>query len=283
MKKLILIATSIFCMMGSAQAASTPAITIDKAERSNGDIVIEGSSKILPPGTKFWATVTKFNGKKVGAAVVLSDNNVSITPDKHFVATLKRNNGNSSYPPAEGVYELTFHAIFNRAWQEVEVLKAVGAVLDDKGRAINAEPRLLPASPDLVKEDILGSSIRVLNATRTIQLKKISSANAAEISTKRATVEIHDANAKNNPILSFDATKLSVNEAIKKAGRIGRGRAMAVLCHGDFKDGMGNRYLSDDLIYADGRENRAFKINDYATIMDVCVTQESLYASRRHK
>jgi hypothetical protein len=56
-----------------------------------------------------------------------------------------------------------------------------------------------------------------------------------------------------------------------------------VLCYGDFKDGLGQRYVADDLIFSDGRKNRAFKINDYASMMDVCMTQEASYNSRRRK
>lgn len=74
-----------------------------------------------------------------------------------------------------------------------------------------------------------------------------------------------------------------MNEAVKKAGKIGGGCAMAVLCYGDFKDGLGNRHLADALIYSDGHQNQLSPINNYATIMDVCRTQESLHTSHQRK
>lgn len=267
----------------SISAFAVTAIDIEKVERTNAGITIHGTSPILPPGTKVWATVTKFNGKKVGDAQVLKDTKVLITPDKKFVANLSRNNESAAYPPALGKYQVEFYAIFNRAWQEVSVLKAVGAKLDEQRRAIDSEPRSLPKSSDLVKEDIFGDQVRVLSTRRTIELKEVNSVGASEPSTKKIVVEIHDVNAANNPVQAFDATKLSVNEGIKKAGRIGKGRAMSVLCHGDFKDGLGQRYLADDLIYPDGRANSAFKVNDYASMMDVCIAQEASYHSRRRR
>jgi len=275
-----------FMFVLSVQAASAfaaSAIEIDKIERTNAGITIHGTSSILPPGTKLWATVTKFNGKKVNDAQVLKDTKILIIPGKKFVANLIRNNQSNAFPPALGKYQVEFYAVFNRAWQEVAVLNAVGAKLDDQGRAIDTEPRSLPGSPDLVKEDIFGSRVRVLNTRRTIDLKEADSVRTSELSTKKIMVEIHDFNAAQNPVRAFDATKLSVNEAIKKAGRVGNGRAMSVLCYGDFKDGLGQRYLADDLIFSDGRENRAFRINAYASMFDICMTQEASYKSRRRK
>lgn len=269
-------------LLQGAAAFAAAAIDIGKVERTNTGIAIHGSSSVLPPGTKLWATSIKFNGKPVGNALVLSDTEVLIAPDRKFVARLKRNN-DAAYPPALGSYQIEFYAVFNRAWQEVSVLKAVGARLDNEGRALDSEPRGLPSSPDLVKEDLLGSRARVLKARRTVQLKGGDTAETAGPSTKKITVEIHDINADNNPIRAFDATKLTVNEAIRKARPVGNGRAMSVLCKGDFKDGLGQRYLADDLISPDGRANPAFAINDYATMMDVCVTQEAQYRSRRRK
>lgn len=213
----------------------------------------------------------------------LGDSKIIITPDKKFVANLTRHNQSTAYPPAPGKYQVEFYAIFNRTWQEVPVLKAVGARLDEQGRAIDAEPHLLPASADLVKEEVLGSRVRVLKTQRTIELKNADSAGTSDLNTKKIVVEINDANGTHNPVQSFDATKLSVNEAIKKAGRIGNGRALAVLCYGDFKDGLGQRYLANDLIFSDGRTNRGFSINDYASMMDVCMTQENSYKARRRK
>lgn len=267
----------------SALSFAATAIDIEKVERTSAGISIYGASPILPPGTKIWATVTKFNGKKVSDAMVLKDKKVLITPGKKFVANLSRNNQSAAYPPELGKYQVEFYAIFNRAWQEIPVLKAVGAKLDEQGRAIDSEPRSLPSSSDLIKEDIFGEKVRVLSTRRTIDLKAANSAGASELSTKKIIVEIHDVNAANNPVRAFEATKLSVNEAIKKAGRVGKGRAMSVICNGDFKDGLGKRYLADDLIYPDGRVNPAFKVNDYANMMDVCITQEASYNSRRRR
>ncbi|WP_208281310.1 hypothetical protein [Massilia oculi] len=267
----------------SALSFAATAIEIEKVERTNAGITIYGASPILPPGTKLWATVIRFNGKKVGDAMVLKDTKVLITPGKKFVANLSRNNQSAAYPPEIGKYQVEFYAIFNRAWQEVPVLKAVGARLDEQGRAIDSEPRSLPSSTDLIKEDIFGEKVRVLSTRRTIDLKHANSVGASESSTKKIVVEIHDVNAANNPVRAFDATNLSVNEAIKKAGRVGKGRAMSVLCNGDFKDGLGQRSLADDLIYPDGRVNPIFKVNDYANMMDVCITQETSYNSRRRR
>lgn len=269
-------------LLQAASAFAAPAIDIGRVERTSAGIAIHGSSSVLPPGTKLWATSIKFNGKPVGNALVLKDTEVLIAADRKFVARLKRNNA-AAYPPALGSYQIEFYAVFNRAWQEVSVLKGVGARLDNEGRALDSEPRGLPSSPDLVKEDLLGSRARVLKARRTVQLKGGDTAEMAEPSTKKITVEIHDINADNNPIRAFDATRLTVNEAIRKARPVGNGRAMSVLCKGDFKDGLGQRYLADDLISPDGRANPAFAINDHATMMDVCVTQEAQYRSRRRK
>jgi hypothetical protein len=277
----LLFMLALFVQAASALAAS--AIEIDKVERTNAGITIYGTSSILPPGTKLWATVGRFNGKKIGDALVLEDRKILITPGRKFVANLTRNNQSTAYPPALGKYQVEFYAAFNRAWQEVAILKAVGAKLDEQGRAIDSEPRSLPASSDLATEDILGSRVRVLKTRRTIELKDTDSVRTSELSTKKIMVEIHDVNAAYNPVRAFDATKLSVNEAIKKAGRVGNGRAVSVLCYGDFKDGLGQRYVADDLIFSDGRKNRAFKINDYASMMDVCMTQEASYNSRRRK
>jgi len=270
---------ALFIEGASAFAAS--AIDIERVERTDAGITIYGASPILPPGTKLWATVIKFNGKKLSDAQTLQDTKVLVTPGKKFVARLARNNRSTAYPPAVGKYQVEFYALFNRAWQEVVVLKSVGAKLDEQGRAIDSEPRSLPASPDLVKEDVLGSRVRALKTRRTIELTAADSVGTVELATKKITVEIHDVNAADTLLRAFDATKLSVNQAIMRAGRVGNGRAMSVLCHGDFKDGLGRRYLADDLIFSDGRANRAFKINDYATMLDVCATQEASYKSRR--
>lgn len=269
-------------LLHAATAVATPAIEIDKVERTNTGMTIRGSSATLPPGTKLWATTIKFNGKPVGDAFVLSDNEVRLAPDRRFVAHLKRNN-KSAYPPAQGSYQVELYAIFNRAWQEVAVLKAAGARLDNEGRVLDSEPRALSASPDLVKEELLGERPRVLRARRTVQLKGVDAPGTVEPYTKKVIVEIHDINADNNPIRAFDATALTVNAAIKKARPVGNGRAMSVICRGDFKDGMGQRYLADDLITPEGRPNPAFAVNDYAVMMDICVTQEMQYRARQRK
>jgi len=184
----------------AASAVAAPAIEIDKVERTNAGITIYGTSPILPPGTKLWATVIRFNGKKVGEAQVLKDANILISPGKKFVANLARNNQSDASPPSLGRYQVEFYAVFNRAWQEVAVLKAVGAKVDDQGRAIDSEPRSLPGSSDLVKEDVFGSRVRVLNTRRTIDLKQANSVATSEPGTRKIMVEINDLTASNNPV-----------------------------------------------------------------------------------
>ncbi len=284
MKKSIQIVFLFLSTLSIQAACAATVINIEKSERTDSALVLYGTAKPLPAGTKIWATVQKINGSRLNDSTALQDNNVTVDKEGHYKAILKRRGNVPSYSPPDGAYQIEFYAIFNRAWQEVPVLKAVGAKLDAQGIAIDSEPHSLPSSPDLIKQNVLGDKVRVLKTIRTIKVdsKPSESSQAKLLNTKKATVEINDW-AKDKPVKSFDGTQLTVKKALTKAGHAANGRAISIVCHGDFKDGLGYRYIANDLIFSDGRTNREFNVNGYTTIMDVCAMQEEAYANKRRK
>lgn len=265
-----------------AQQAS-PIIKIEKFERTDSALVIYGQAKTLPIGTKIWATVIKVNSKKLSRYQVIEDKDVQVEQNGSFKAVLKRFKDEKRYNLPDGAYEVEFSAQFNRAWQSIEVAKSVGVELDNQGRSVNAEPRLLPKSSDLVYQpDLSGKKVRVLQAKRTLKINSKVDARdpAMALKTKKIRVEVNDNNSMKNPVKSFDGTSLSADQAASKAGALGRNKSLSVLCYGDFNDGRGYRYIADDLVSSVGAWNREYSVNRYTMLMDVCAMQEENFASR---
>lgn len=97
------------------------------------------------------------------------------------------------------------------------------------------------------------------------------------IKTKKIRVEVHDINSMNNPIKSLNGTKLSVKEAVKRIGRLGKNSALVIACEGNFPLG----YIANDLISPGGRWNREFSVNDNTMLLDICIAQEASFAGKR--
>jgi hypothetical protein len=90
-------------------------------------------------------------------------------------------------------------------------------------------------------------------------------ANGRTYSTTKASVEVHDPNAKRNPIRSVVApTWLAAD--LKKKMNLKRGQALVLSCKGDFPAG----WIADDLIRPSGQFNREFFINDQTTVLQLC-------------
>jgi hypothetical protein len=258
-----------YCFAGQ----TNPIINIEKFERTDAAIVIYGNAKnLLPAGTKMWATVKKINSKKIKEPDAISASDVAIDQNGNFKAVVKKFGNTDRYNFPDGLYEVEFYSQFSRAWQSLEVVKLAGCDIDDQGKTITSDPKLLPKSEDLIYENLFGRKVRVLKTTRTIKItKKIDARDPAmAVKTKKIRVEVHDHDSMKNPIKSFDGTNLSVKEAVSKIGRLGQSSAMVIACEGDFPAG----YIANDLIFSGGRWNQEFKVNMYTMLMDICITQE---------
>ena len=257
-----------YCFAGQA----SPIIKIEKFERTDSSIVVYGSAKELPTGTNMWATVIKINSKKVKEPDAISANDVVIDRNGNFKAVIKKFGNKERYNFPDGLYEIQFYAQFSRAWQPLEVVKLAGCELDEQGKTITSDPKLLPKSVDLIFEKLFDRKVRVLKATRVIKITKKNDVRdpAMATKTKKIRVEVHDQNSMNNPVRSLDGTNLSVKDAVSKIGRLGQSSALVITCKGDFPAG----YIANDLIFSGGQWNSEFKINKFTMVMDICVVQE---------
>jgi hypothetical protein len=187
-----------FCA-SEAIALDNPVIFIDKFDRTNSSIVVQGVAKVVPPGTKMWVTVRRYNGKPMADRIPIKTVDDTFTAsDGTFVATLKKYGSLDRFDFPDGKYELEFYAGFNRAWQTIEVAKRAGVKLDDQGRSDLGEPRSLPKSSDLVAEDFAGEKVRLLRAIRTIDVKSGRSsfkAVATQMRDPRADIDLTGARA----------------------------------------------------------------------------------------
>ena len=168
-----------------SQAQENPVIHIDKFERTKSAIVISGVAKVIPPGTKMWVTVLRFNGKFIEEGHTIKTlEDVFTRSDGSFVAALKRLGSLDRFDFPDGKYELEFFGAFNRAWQTVEVARKAGVKLDDQGRSDVGEPHALPLSSDLpVEKSFTGEKVRHLKAIRTINFGPTGSSTKASNTT----------------------------------------------------------------------------------------------------
>jgi len=157
-----------------ASALENPVIEITKFERTSSSIVVEGTARVVPPGTKMWVIVKSINGKPVDESrnTIQSMEDVFISNDGTFKATIKRYGSLDRYTFPNGKYQIEFYASFSRAWQSIEVAKAAGVKLDAQGRSDLGEPRALPRSSDLRPQAIGGTKVRFLKALRTIDVRR---------------------------------------------------------------------------------------------------------------
>jgi hypothetical protein len=226
-----------------------------------------------------WVSVASINGRPVDEKrnTIKSVDDVIVSKDGTFTATIQRYGSLSAYAFADGKYQLEFYAGFSRAWQSVEVAKAAGVVLDAEDRSDAGEPRALPSSADLVRESFLGEKVRFLKASRTINLLP-GSGQASSYKTRTIRLDIHDISSAKNPVRTIKATDLLVREVSGKVSRLTPNQAVSVVCVGDFKNGFG--YIAADLVYSGGSTNRAFTTTYSTTIADICRQQEDALSKR---
>ena len=276
----LLVATVLTLLSSFASAQADSVIEIKKHERTPSSIVIEGAAKIVPPGTKMWVTVKSINGRPVNEDrdTIKSVGDVFVEKDGTFTATIQRYGSLSGYAFPDGNYRLEFYAGFDRAWQSLEVARAAGVAMNAQGQSESGEPRTLPKSPDLVREDVFGERVRVLRAFRTISIRP-GTGLTSQYKTRSARLEVVDIVAAKNPVRTIPATDLLVREVAGKVGRLTRNQAISVVCVGDFKNGFG--LIADDLAFAGGGMNPAYKTNYSTKIFDICHQQEDALSSRK--
>jgi hypothetical protein len=145
-----------------------------KVERVDSSLVVTGIAPALPPSTKLRVQVEEIDNAPLGRSdPTMEDRDVRILPDHTFVAKLscqeqysaKGRSKPCGVPPfPDGKYQLQIRSHFNRSWQTIAVLKAVGVEVDSEGRSDLGNPRLLPDSPDLKQDD----NSRFLKTVRTV-------------------------------------------------------------------------------------------------------------------
>jgi hypothetical protein len=145
-----------------------------RVERVDSALVVTGIASALPPNTKLWVQVEKIDNSLLSRSdPAMEDRDVRILPDHTFVARVLcaeqfsakgRSNACGVPPFPDGKYQLLISSHFNRSWQSVTVLKAVGVEVDSDGRSGLGNPKLLPVSPDLTHDEYS----RFLKAVRTV-------------------------------------------------------------------------------------------------------------------
>ena len=226
-----------------------------------------------------WVTVKSINGKPIDDRdTIKSVEDVYISNDGTFKATIKRYGSLASYAFPDGRYQLEFFAGFARTWQSIDVAKAAGVKLDELGRSDLGEPRALPRSSDLTPRTIGGTKVRYLQALRTIEIRQPTGEEPA-YKTKSIRLEIHDFTAQRNPVRTLNATNLLLREVPEKIGRLKSTEAVALVCVGPFQNGFG--YIANDLFHSGGNANRDFKTTFATTLSELCHQQEDDYNKRR--
>ena len=270
-----------FALISSyASSQENPVIQIARVERTSSSIEVEGTARIVPPGTKMWVIVKSINGKVLDNRrdIVRSVEDVYVASDGTFKATIKRYGSLTSYDFPDGKYRLEFFAGFARAWQSVDVARAAGVTLDDQGRSDLGEPTALPRSADLTPQTVGGTKVRYLQALRTIEIKQ-RAGQAPAYMTKTIRLEIHDFTAKRNPVRKLAATNLLFREVPEKVGRLKSTEAVALICVGPFQNGFG--YLANDLYHSGGKVNRDFTTTFATTLSELCHQQEDSHNKRK--
>lgn len=263
-----------------ACAEENPIIQITKSERTSSSIIVEGTARIIPPGTKMWVTVKSINSKPIDEDrnSIKSVEDVFISNDGTFKAIIKRYGSLDRYVFPDGKYQLEFYAGFARTWQNIDVAKAAGVKLDEQGRSDLGEPRALPGSSDLKHQTIGGSKVRYLQALRTIDIGQ-RAGEEVTYKTKTIRLEINDIAEKKNPVRTIPATDFLFREVPQKIGRLRPTEAVALICVGPFKNGFG--YLANDIYYSGGSPNRDFVTSFATTLAELCHQQEDAYNKRR--
>jgi hypothetical protein len=273
--------TLLFALISShASSQENPVIQIATFERTSSSIVVEGTARVVPPGTKMWVTVKSINGKAIDEDrdTIKSVEDVYVASDGTFKATIKRYGSLARYDFPDGKYRLEFFAGFARTWQSVDVARAAGVTLDEQGRSDLGEPRALPRSSDLTPRIIGGTKVRYLQALRTIEIKQRAGETQAYM-TKTIRLEIHDFTSKRNPVRTLAATTMLFREVPEKIGRLKSTEAVALICVGPFQNGFG--YLANDLYHSGGNVNRDFTTTFATTLSELCHQQEDSYNKRR--
>lgn len=261
------------------RAKGNPIIEINRVEKTDSSIIVEGIARVIPPGTKMWVTVQRINGKSIEQRhTIKTVKDVFTGADGAFVATLKRYGSLNRFDFPDGKYQLEFYAGFSRAWQTEEVARRAGVKLDEQGRSDLGEPRALPDSSDLVAQRFGGEKIRFLSAIRTINVRSTAAATSA-YKTKDIRLELHDYKAKNNPVRTIKATDLLFREVAGKVRPLKATEAVALICVGDFKNGFG--YIANDLYFSGGQLNKRFAIGPATTLMELCHQQEDASSASR--
>lgn len=276
----MLLAMLISLISSHASSQENPVIQIARFERTSSSIVVEGTARVVPPGTKMWVTVKSINGKVIdeNRHTIKSVEDVYVASDGTFKAVIKRYGSLAGFDFPDGKYRLEFFAGFARSWQSVDVARAAGVTLDEQGRSDLGEPRALPHSSDLTPLTIGGAKVRYLQALRTIEIKQ-RAGEAPAYMTKTIRLEIHDFTANKNPVRTLAATNLLLREVPEKIGRLKSTEAVALICVGPFQNGFG--YLANDLYHSGGNINRDFVTTFATTLSDLCHQQEDSYKNRR--
>lgn len=269
MKKFLISILLIVLSIGNLHAQLNSIIEIKRVEKTDSSIIIEGITHLIPSNTKINVSVQQINGKILDERHIIETvEDVFTTANGSFIAELKRFGSLNGYDYPAGKYQLRFFANFNRTWQTIEVAQKVGVKLDEQGRSDLGEPHFLPKSTDLVT-GLMG--VRNLRAIRTITIPA-SVTKFSTYKTKIIRIEIHDSNAKYNPIRTYKGTDLLVQEVKQKIGHLKLSQGVSIMCIGDFKNGFG--YLASDLYHSGGGLNMAFVINNGTTLAEVCHQQE---------
>lgn len=272
MKKIILMTLACGTFI-HASAQQNKIIQITGSQRTDSSIVVEGFAKAIPSGTVMEVRVESINGNPLNEDrdIIRTIEKARVSEDGSFKAEVKRLGSLDSYAFPDGSYKIRFFAGFSRSWQSIEVARAAGVKLDAQGRSDFGEPRALPPSSDLKLRDALGHKVRFLDAVRTIEIK-LPPGQRPRYLTKSAKVELHDSNARNNPVRTMSSTDILVKDLPKKFGPLRPGQSIAIVCRGAFKSGLG--YIANDIYLPGARINPEFKVTAATTTMEICHQQE---------
>lgn len=141
----LLVAATVSIALARYSIAAESLIGKLAAERTAGGLSIEGTIQKAPPGTKIRIEIIR----KAGRALKPMDQSSAdaiVAPDGSFRTNLSNRSGAAF---AAGIYTVQITAMFNRAWQSVEVLRNAGVELDSQGRSeLHTNPKALPETPD---------------------------------------------------------------------------------------------------------------------------------------
>lgn len=274
MKKFIALLLA-YVLTNGAAASDPRIIEIKSAQKTDSSIKINGKANLLPEGTEIKAEVISINGRKLTDEIIIATTN-GFTTDKNgtFEAHLKKYGSLGGYDFPSGKYKIQFYSSFNRAWQSVEVAKALGVKLDDQGRSDAGEPHALPKSVDLVKGPL---GVRMLKTQRTVVIQEIET-KFSHYKSKRATLAVLKNGSIEKPHAAIRGNNSLANKSAKRLSQGNAGNPISIICHGDFT-GLG--YIATDLHYSNGTQNKVFNVNNGTALIELCYQYEDSLSRRK--